>query len=155
MRELVATIRPARPDDAGELTALCRASKRHWGYPESWLVQWSAELTITAEQMRENPTFCAVESDRIVGFATVRFALPEAWLEHLWIRPEAMNRGLGRRLFECAEEVARTAGALRLGIVGDPHAEGFYRRMGAVIVGRQDASMDGSPRTLPRLEKRL
>jgi GNAT superfamily N-acetyltransferase len=66
-----------------------------------------------------------------------------------------MRRGVGRALFVHAENAARLSGATRLTTTADPHAEDFYRKMGLVTVGREDASLDGQPRFLPLMEKSL
>ena len=49
-------IRRADPDEAPVLTELAHAAKRHWGYPESWIENWQADLTITKEFIAENDT---------------------------------------------------------------------------------------------------
>ncbi len=69
--------------------------------------------------------------------------------------PAAMRKGVGRALFAHAEKIARECGAVSLKIVGDPHSEGFYRRMGALLYGREDAAIDGQARFLPLLENIL
>jgi len=76
-------------------------------------------------------------------------------LDHLWVDPGMLRRGVGRALFEAAEQAARTAGARTLRLTGDPHAEGFYCRMGATVYAREPAPMDGHDRYLPLFEKTL
>ena len=66
-----------------------------------------------------------------------------------------MGRGIGRALFEHAEQHARQHGAKRLWVESDPHAEAFYRHMGMTVFGQQPAPMEGQPRFLPLLEKWL
>jgi len=145
----------SRPENAGALTSIAFAAKRHWGYPESWILRWESELTLTSEYVTANPTFEAVAGGETVGFCAVIIRPGSVTLEHLWVLPAAMRRGVGRALFERAEQAARAAGASCLRIVGDPHAEEFYRRMGAAVTGLKPAPMDGHPRFLPVLEKPL
>lgn len=145
----------ARSEDAGTLTAVALASKRHWGYPESWLRRWEEALTVTPDYIGSHPTYAAVADQKIVGFCALRIDPEEALLDHLWVLPSAMGSGIGRALFVQAEKIAREAGTACLKIVGDPHAEGFYRRMGATIYGQEAAPMDGQARFLPLLEKIL
>lgn len=148
-------IRRAEPHEAAQLSAIAVAAKAHWGYPAVWLEAWRADLTIDAAYIAENPTFVATADDHVLGFHAVVLAKDAAVLDHLWVRPESMRRGVGRRLFRHAEDVARGAGRPELRIVGDPNAEGFYRAMGAEIAGWQPAPMEGVQRALPRLRKRL
>ncbi|HVS54254.1 MAG TPA: GNAT family N-acetyltransferase [Opitutaceae bacterium] len=148
-------IRRARLKDAAALTRLALAAKRHWGYPPSWLRQWRRELTLTPDYLRAHPVFAAFAGRRLVGFSALVLRRRSAWLDHLWVRPRAMGRGVGRALFLHAERAALEAGAPRLRIEGDPHAEGFYLRMGARRAGRKSAAVDGVKRFLPLFEKPL
>jgi GNAT superfamily N-acetyltransferase len=148
-------IRKAGGEDADTLTVIAFAAKRHWRYPENWVRQWQDVLTITPHYVIANPTFVAMIEDQITGFGAVQLEAGEAVLDHLWVLPQFMRRGVGRALFQHAEEIARAAGAARMRMVGDPHAEGFYCRMGATVYGREPASMDGESRFLPLLAKSL
>ena len=145
----------AAAEHADALTKIAFAAKRHWQYPESWIRRWEEALTITPEYIVQHPTFVAVVDGELVGFCALQFEAGDALLEHLWVLPSSMRRGIGRALFEHAERVARASAAVRLRIVGDPHAEPFYARMGAALCGRTPASMDGHERLLPLLEKAL
>lgn len=152
---LAPLIRRARPDEAPQLTAIAFAAKRHWGYPEAWIEQWSAALTLSPEEIARHPTFAAIVNGRPAGFYSLRLDLPAARLEHLWVAPAAMGRRFGQALFIHAETQAGAAGCTRLTLTGDPHAEGFYRRMGAVVVGHEPAPMNGVDRALPLFQKDL
>lgn len=146
----------AQRKDAATLTAIAMRAKAHWGYPDHWLLQWTKALTITRDYVHRNLTYMAVADDgTVLGFCALKLKRKGAVLDHLWILPSKIRTGIGRALFEHAERIAREAGATRLVIVGDPHAEGFYVRMGAVKCGEERAPMDGLPRVLPRFEKPL
>ena len=148
-------IASASAEEAGALTEIAFAAKRHWQYPETWILRWQEVLTITPEYISQNSTFVAVIDGERVGFCAVQIESGGALLDHLWVLPSFMGKGVGRALFQHAEEVARERGALRMRIVGDPHAEQFYSRMGATLYGRELAKMDGEERYLPLLEKTL
>lgn len=149
-------LRKAVPSDAPRLTAIAFAAKWHWGYPEAWIQRWSDALTITPEYIATNVCFAVIEEpDEILGFAALRKEAGEFWLDHLWLLPAAMGRGIGRMLFERCEAEAKNVCATRLRIEADPHAEEFYARMGARTVSRVSAAMDGAERFLPMMEKAL
>ena len=148
-------LRAARPDEADRLTVIAHAAKRHWGYPEAWIQRWRDQLTLTPEYVTRNPTFVAELDGVVVAFASIVPRGSRAVLDHLWVLPEAMSRGIGRVLFVHAETVARQGGATRLTATADPHAEEFYKKMGLVTVGREDAYLDGQVRFLPLMEKLL
>ena len=149
------TIRRARAEDADVLTKIAFAAKRHWSYPESWIHHWQDSLTLSPEYVIQHPTFVAGVDREVVGFCSVQIEGVEACLDHLWVLPPFMGRGVGRALFQHAEEIARSSGAMKMKIVSDPQAERFYTRMGATLCGREPASIDGKERFLPLLEKTL
>ena len=144
------TIRPARPDEARRLTEIATAAKRHWGYPEAWLAAWRDGLTFTPAFVAAHRVWVAVD-----GVPVACSALVGTELEHLWVEPSQMGRGIGRALFEHAAQAARDGGETDVWITSDPHAEAFYLRMGAERVGHVRADVCGERRALPRLRLAL
>lgn len=133
-------------------SAIAWAAKSHWGYPPAWMEQWRGDLTITPEFIAENDTFLADSGGQTVGFHAL-VEEPNSWrLEHLWVLPEHMGHGFGRRLFAHAATYAAERGALFLTIEADPNAEPFYRRMGATRVGTRESQIDDRVRRLPLLK---
>src|SRR5262245_16823724 len=119
------TIRPAAPPEAEALTALALASKRHWGYPQSWLEAWRELLTITPDYLAANVVGCAEDgTGRVVGFYALEQDGSRLRLESLFLAPSHIGCGLGRQLFEHAVQAARVLGASELLIEADPNAEG-------------------------------
>lgn len=145
----------AVPTDAAELTRIAHAAKRHWGYPEEWITCWAAALTVTPEFLIAQPAVVARVDERPVGFAALTGLGRQLRLEHLWVLPEYMGRGIGRALFQEIAGVGQAAGWSSLQIVSDPHAEGFYRRLGARRVGEAISDPEGHGRTLPVLLVKL
>ncbi len=142
-------IRRARPADAAELTALALAAKAHWGYPASFMARCRAALTIDAAMIGSG--FFRLAEDAggdILGFYGFEPETGGIGLSHLFVRPAAIGRGIGRALWQDAVAAARRAGHRRLIIVGDPHAAGFYRRMGAIAAGARPSEIDPA-RALP------
>jgi GNAT superfamily N-acetyltransferase len=144
----------ATPDLAGPLTRIALAAKRYWRYPERWIEIWTPILTFTPEYVAANPTFVAVDSGEPVGFYALVHSSAErrAQLDHLWITPDWIGRGLGRTLFEHAVSTARSLGATAIDIEAEPFAEPFYRHMGARRTGERVGKIEGEPRVLPLME---
>jgi GNAT superfamily N-acetyltransferase len=142
----------AKPEDAAVLTEIAHAAKRHWGYPERWIQNWRDILTMRPEFIAANVTYCAMKDARVVGFYLLTNESDGLHLDHLWIAPDAMGRGIGRALFEHAVEQARKLGREALKIEADPNAEGFYRRMGARRVGVTVTRIEDQRRELPLLQ---
>ena len=141
----------AKAENADELTRITFAAKRYWGYPEQWIQSWTEVLTIRLEFIDASQTYVATSAGRIFGFYALTDAGNRARLEHLWILPEAMGQGLGRKLFAHAVERARDLGYSTFEIESDPNAEGFYRRMGARRVATKSTEINGTARELPVL----
>lgn len=143
-------VRAARRDEAGLLTELALRSKAHWGYGRRLLDTWRADLTIAPEYITAHRVIVAQAGGRVLGFCAVSGKPPEGELDHMWVDPDAIGRGVGRRLWEHALEAARAAGCTALRIEAEPHAEGFYLAMGARRIG-EVASESVAGRTLPLL----
>lgn len=145
-------IRAARRSDAPTLTALALAAKAHWSYPPEWLELWRNALTVTPTDIERWIVRVVTDSaDEPLGFSAVAPAEPRWVLEHLWVHPPAMGRGIGRLLLRDALDVAVAGGAPGLAIEADPHAAAFYLQCGARPAGDVAAPMPGAPdRTLPR-----
>lgn len=148
--------RRAQPADAAALTRIAFAAKRSWGYPEAWMAQWRADLTVAPGYISGSPVWVAEWAGTVAGFLGL-VHLDRHWhLEHLWVRPEFHGRGLGRRLFTEAVRLARELGAAELLIKCDPNAEPFYLRMGAVRTGLEVYDLlGGIRREVPQLSYRL
>lgn len=146
------TIRRADPADAARLTEIAHAAKRHWGYPERWIRAWQADLTFTPDFIEQHDVFAATDGGDLVGCYALCFDKQRGWIEHFWVWPEAMGRGVGRALFAHARVHAARRGATRLEIESDPHAAGFYEKLGARRIGETVYELEGEPRVLPVLE---
>lgn len=140
-----------KPDDAAELTDIAFAAKRHWGYPEKWIEGWRDALTVRPEFIASHETYAAILSSRTVGFYALGRKDVRQDLLHLWVLPDAMDRGVGRSLFMHAIQRTRELGCQELEIESDPNAEGFYLHMGAHRVGAIIKELDGQRRELPVL----
>ncbi|HEY2138606.1 MAG TPA: GNAT family N-acetyltransferase [Chthoniobacterales bacterium] len=142
----------AKPEDADMLTGIAHSAKRHWGYPERWIESWADILTMRPGFIEANIAYCAIEDWCAVGFYVLTKEDDGIHLDHLWILPAAMHRGIGRALFEHATAQARNLGFESVRIEADPNAEGFYRRMGARRIGTSVNQIDRERRELPLLE---
>ena len=141
-------IRPARAGEAGELSALAMRSKAYWGYDDTFLRAVRPMLTFTEADLAAAAVFVLQEAGGAAGMYRLTGRPPEGELEALWLDPHLIGRGVGRRLFQHALRTACGLGFAALTIESDPHAEGFYRAMGARRIGERAAP---SGRTLPVL----
>lgn len=143
-------IRPARPGEAGQLTALAIRSKAHWGYDAAFLALCEESLAVAPADCASGAILVALDTDRIVGFTKVTGTPPVGELEDLWVDPDVMGRGVGRALLDAATARAREHGFRALLLDADPHAESFYLHVGATRISRTQSTVDPD-RYLPRL----
>nr|WP_323747834.1 GNAT family N-acetyltransferase [Catenulispora rubra] len=129
------TVRPARPAEAEVLTELVMRSKAHWGYSEEFMERCRAELTIHADEVVPARMTVAEAAGRVVAVATLEGEPPEAELGSLFVDPDTIGKGVGRRLLQHMLELARGAGVRTVVLDADPNAEPFYEAMGFVRVG--------------------
>lgn len=146
------TIRHALPTEAETLTQISFASKRFWNYPESYFLTWKEELTITPEYIVKNQVLVAERSGNLLGYYSLvdidqdyqsgNLFIPKGhWLEHLFVLPEAMGQGIGRRLTQHAIDHCIGMGWDSLFILADPNARGFYDKMGAIYLRETPSSI--------------
>jgi len=146
-------VRRAVPEDAERLSAIARAAKASWGYPPAWLSAWESDLRITQEDLQSQLVTVGVQDRNLIGFYALKWDGALWRLEHLWVEPAWHGRGAGRFLFEHALDTVRNVRPGRLVIEADPHAAGFYARMGARQTGSTGAPVEGDPgRRLPIFE---
>jgi ribosomal protein S18 acetylase RimI-like enzyme len=141
----------AKPEDASALTAIALSAKRHWRYPEHWIESWLPLLTILPDYIRTHETFVGQVEQRNIGFYALAKEEDRISLEHLWVLPEAMGKGIGRALFTHALGRASEMGFSEIDIESDPNAEGFYLRLGAQRTGTKVQHVAGQRRELPLL----
>lgn len=135
------TIRPARPDEAAALSALALRAKAHWGYDAAFLAACRDDLTLTAEEIATDTIRVATIDGQPRGIYGLRRAGESVELTDLWVEPTAIGKGLGRALWNDAVAAARAGGARELLVQSDPHAEGFYRAMGAARIGTKPSTV--------------
>ena len=123
------------------MSALAFASKSSWGYDAAFMEACRAELTVHPHDLERGRVRVAVDGE-LLGFSGVI----DGDLEWLFVAPDAMGRGVGAALLDDA-----CAGQSVLRVEADPHAAGFYERMGARRIGEvESGSIPG--RALPVYE---
>lgn len=148
-------IRPASSDEALALTQIALDAKRYWGYPEHWIKHWESDLTITPEFIADNQVFVFEADGEVRGFYALCINDHDAELEHLWVTPQFIGTGIGKELFLDAMDRAGTLSVNEVQITADPNATGFYEKMGAKKIGEASSTIDGQPRSLPRMKVNL
>ena len=137
------TFREAKPKEAKILSELAMRSKSYWGYSADFMEACRAELTVTSEKIQDSEFhFVVAESTgEVVGFYGVERLSPLQFeLEALFVDPVHIGSGVGRVLMTHAKNFIAASGGSTLLIQGDPNADGFYRAVGAQLIGKKESA---------------
>lgn len=139
--ERMPAIRRAQPGEGAALGALTVRSKAFWGYDEATMRAFDEDLAVSEADILNHAIYILEQEGRWLGYCHLRpDANNEARLESLFVEPESIGAGVGRRLFEFAATKARDLGFDALIFESDPNAEAFYLAMGAQRTGETESS---------------
>lgn len=116
--------RPSQPDEAAVLSDIAIESKGHWGYSREQLEVWRKDLRILPSYIKANTIETIWQDELKVGFFAIKLN-PKPILDHLWLLPKAIGRGIGKLAFQRAVAIAEKTGVKAFTIISDPAAEGF------------------------------
>ena len=134
-------IRQALPSEVEHLSELAFRSKSYWGYSDRFMQACLKELTIDKCYIENNPTFVMDAARNTVGFYALEYiSAAEVELSFLFVEPDFIGKGYGRKLMMHAQEEARHLGYNKMIIEGDPNAERFYRSAGGSVVGTRKST---------------
>ena len=136
-------IRPARIDEAALLHDLTGRSSLHWGYEPEFL-DWEPEaIAVTPEFLANATAFVLEENGRVVGYYALVSKPPDLFLDKLFVEPDHIGTGCGKRLWLHAMETAHAMGYTDVMFDADPNAAPFYRAMGAEWLREIETSRPG------------
>jgi GNAT superfamily N-acetyltransferase len=149
-------IRRARPEEGPFLTELTLRSKAYWGYDEDFMRGARIDLAFDADKfLPDFHVYVMVERGRRVGFCSLlRMDRGTVELHDLFVEPDAIGKGYGRRLFEHATQTAEGLGYETMVLTADPNAEPFYRSRGAIRIGQTESNIQKG-RMLPVMRYQL
>ena len=110
-------IRPVEPGDAEGVGDVFLAALAGMTYLPELYTEAETRTFIRDGLLPNNEVWVAEQGGRVLGFV----GLGEDVLRHLWVEPEAQNRGVGTALLALAKE--RRPGGLRLSV--------FQKNLGA------------------------
>lgn len=126
-------------DDFEELTELWEASVRatHHFIPEQYILK--LKPLVWSVYLRSMPVYTVRGPERIEGFMGINGDM----LEMLFVHPQAMGEGVGKKLLKYAINSCR----VRYVDVNEQNeqAYGFYRHLGFKVIGRDATDASGEP----------
>src|SRR5437867_1632805 len=138
---------PAREESLARINDLIARSKSYSNWPADYLKKALPLHEIEPSYLRRNQCFELLDvNDQLAAFLAVAVSDTRVVLENLWVRPDLIGKGVGRRACEHALQLAREYGWRDLWVIPDPPAEGFYKKMGFSDTGeRVPSRVPGGP----------
>lgn len=144
----------AEINDADELTTIALQSKAYWNYTDELIESWRDDLTVTPNMIQEMLVYKYVTNEQIQGFYILNQPKDKSIeLEFLFILPEAIGKGIGKKLLKHAFQQAKQLNSTTMTLLADPNAESFYNHYGFIRVAEKESSIPN--RFLPVMEKDL
>lgn len=129
--------------DAEVLTRIACEAEAHWGFSQEYMAHFRDCYTVTSAYIREHPTYHHKGENGIDGFYGCSIPSEEnAILDYLYVSPEAMGNGIGRKLFNHMVAVLADLRIRRIEWVTSPEAGEFYLRMGAKQEGQMESLVE-------------
>src|SRR4051794_37825867 len=131
------TIRFAQGSEREALERLQRRSSMHEPMYRAQLAAHPDAIELPAEQITAGLVRVAEDNGVVIGFAVLLERCGDACeLDGLFVEPDRMRGGVGRRLLDDAKRIARERGAMRIELVANPQALAFYEAVGFVETGQ-------------------
>lgn len=134
--------RNAQLQDLPSLNRISIASKKYWGYPEEWIDHWMPDLIISEEDIARHLLQIAQIGDLIIGFFCMSEEAEYYEIKHLWILPEFIGKGFGRKLLNYSLGLLSDVNK-PIQVVSDPNAEEFYKKLGFKTIGKIESYPPG------------
>lgn len=123
------------------ITALMLRSKRSWGYSDAFMELVAEDMTLTAADIEADHVEVAESGGMLVAMSRLQRRADHSWLQDLFVDPDHMGRGLGRRLFDRAVARSQEWGYREMRFESDPNAETFYLSVGAERIGSSPSTL--------------
>lgn len=124
--------RRARADERELLDEMTLAGIRHWGHHQNHPDAYAGLVARLESESgpEDHPVYVLEEEGEVAGFFELRDRDDHIELLRMFLRPELIGQGYGRRLWDEAITVAAESHDWML-IMSDPGSTGFYEAMGA------------------------
>jgi GNAT superfamily N-acetyltransferase len=148
------SVREASVSEHAVLTDISFASKQYWNYPNEYFEIWKEELTISPAYIKSNVVYVAEVKGRVIGYISLvelqtdfragNIILNKGFcLEHIFILPEYIGKGIGSSLIATLKEKCKEMKITKIYIFSDPNAKGFYDKLEACYLGESPSNIEG------------
>lgn len=138
--------------DLPTLNTISVSSKKYWGYPEAWIEKWMDDLCLDESKLAHQNVLILEEKNQALGFCSIVENGKDYEILHLWVLPEFIGKGYGKKLLE--ETIKRyTKNHKPILVEADPNAEPFYKSQGFVTYDKIESLPKG--RFLPLMKRTI
>ncbi|MCJ7690215.1 MAG: GNAT family N-acetyltransferase [Clostridiaceae bacterium] len=116
------------------LTHIDIESESFWEYDSDHIEKFKSVYKVTEEFISNNSTFVIEKEENIVGFYGFIIKNNEPSLEYLYIKPQYINKGYGKLLWNHMVAKCKKNNIRKFSLVTSLQAKEFYTKMGAVQV---------------------
>ena len=149
-------IRPARVAERALLEELQRRASMDGPLYREQLAAHPDAIELPEAQITAGLVRVAEQDGNVVGFAVLLEAVDGSCeLDGLFVEPDLMGTGVGRRLIDDAKRIAAVQGASRIEVVANPQAIAFYERVGFTVVGEAETRFGTAPRMALHVDRAL
>jgi GNAT superfamily N-acetyltransferase len=157
-------IRLAHKTEDGVLSDISLLSKSYWNYSQEHMEIFQKELKISDKYITNNKVWVYVIENKIAAYCSIKYLKEDKvypictlqkgfWLDHMFVLPEYIKRGIGRSLFNTIIDFMKSNKIDSIQILADPHSKIFYEKMGCTYISEYPSSIKG--RTTPYLTFKL
>lgn len=118
------------------INSIIERSKRYWNYSESYLEAAIPLIQIDINWLKRHLGYSIFDDNELVGFLGVEQGQGVWTLDHLWVSPNKIRCGLGKKAIDFIISEAQKFHVTKIYLLPDPPAEGFYLRQGAQQTGK-------------------
>lgn len=137
------TIISATADNVVQLNHIMRLSKGHWGYDEHYLNRFIDKYAITADYLKNNIVRLVYCNDTLIGFFSFLYHADQSIeLDNLFLYPEYIGKGLGKKIWSFCCATAKQDGIKKFFLWSDPYSESFYEKMCCIKIGSKNSTID-------------
>lgn len=134
----------ATPEEHELLSRTAMASKQYWGYTDRLMELWREELTITPAYIAHNKVIKVERAQDFIGFYALMDKGKGHWeVDHFWLLPDHVQKGYGTQIFEHILIHIKEKNGKSVSLASDPHAKGFYDKMGGTVIQREPSKIPG------------
>lgn len=114
------------------------------------MAQWKNDLTLDKKEFSAQQVLLVENKNQIVGFCSIAENPKTYEILHLWLLPEFIGKGHGKKLLQTAIQ-SFVKKEYPIIVEADPHAEAFYKSQGFETYDKVESFPPG--RFLPVMKK--